>query len=186
MTYTLFDRFIAWRRFRAVLPYIKSGALVCDLGCAANAPFLQFAGDRVGWAVGVDLLPGSIRASRWPLIRAEISRGLPMKDNQFDHVVMLAVLEHLPRAEPVLGEAHRILRPGGTLILTWPSALVDPILAVFTKVGFVGRDLGFEQHQPRIPRPHLEQMLKGIGFETIRHSRFELGLNNLLVAAKGR
>ena len=55
-------------------------------------------------------------------------RRCPCRMANFDHVVMLAVLEHLTEPEKVLREAHRILAPGGSLIMTWPSAMVDPIL----------------------------------------------------------
>src|SRR6266849_4624557 len=139
MTYTAFDRFVAWCRFSAVLPHILTDSRVCDLVCAAGAPFLHFVQRRIRWGVGLDHLPGPANGSRWPLVRAEIASSLPLRSEQFDHVVMLAVLEHLLHPEPVLRECFRLLAPGGSLILTWPSSLVDPILSVLTRIGFVGR-----------------------------------------------
>ena len=47
---------------------------------------------------------------------------LPFADQTFDVVLLLDVLEHLPRPEPALAEAWRVLRPSGTLIVSVPHA----------------------------------------------------------------
>ena len=97
---------------------------------------------------------------------------------------MLAVLEHLVKPESVLAEAYRLLRPGGTLIMTWPSSAVDPLLKILTRIKLVNDELGFDQHQPRIPAAKLKTMLQRIGFTRIENGKFEMGLNNWLVAHK--
>ena len=48
--------------------------------------------------------------------------SLPLADARFDTVMMLDVLEHLPRPELALAEARRVLRPGGRLLITIPFA----------------------------------------------------------------
>ena len=45
---------------------------------------------------------------------------IPVEDARFDHVLLTQVLEHLPEPARVLGELHRVLKPGGTLWLTAP------------------------------------------------------------------
>jgi 2-polyprenyl-3-methyl-5-hydroxy-6-metoxy-1,4-benzoquinol methylase len=97
---------------------------------------------------------------------------------------MLAVLEHLVEPEPVLREAHRILAPGGSLILTWPSSMVDPILNMLHMLHLISDEMESDEHQKRIPVEALEQMLRRIGFQKFLHRRFEFGLNNLMVAAR--
>jgi 2-polyprenyl-3-methyl-5-hydroxy-6-metoxy-1,4-benzoquinol methylase len=97
---------------------------------------------------------------------------------------MLAVLEHLAKPEPVLREVHRILAPTGSLILTWPSALVDPILGVLHGLRLVSDEMESDEHQKRIPVEELQHMLQRIGFKDFIHRRFELGLNNLMVASR--
>jgi SAM-dependent methyltransferase len=183
MSYTSLDNFIARRRFRAAYPHIRKGARVCDLGCGLNAAFLDFAAERIAHGVGVD---DQVRdgAGRWQRVNADIRQPLPLETSQFDNVVMLAVLEHLPDPEPVLREAHRILVPGGSLILTWPSAMVDPILKVLHGLRMVSDEMESDEHQKRIPVGTLQQMLHRIGFNEFIHYTFELGLNNLLVATK--
>lgn len=182
--YTAFDKFVARRRYKAALPYLKKGARVCDLGCGTGAPFLQYAKTRVGWGVGIDDVPETNGNGPWQILVADITQRLPLPDSDFDHVTMLAVLEHLASPEPVLREAFRILIPSGSLIMTWPQQVVDPMLKFFTRLGMVATELGLEEHQKRIPLPNLQALLSSMGFSRLYHRRFEFGLNNLLVAEK--
>jgi len=184
MAYTPFDRFVAWCRFRAAAPHIREGSAVCDVGCGAGAPFLNYLKARIASGVGLDEYTGESPRDKISIVRADITASLPVESAQFDHVTMLAVLEHLPQPAGVLAEAYRILRPGGSLIMTWPSPAVDPILEILTRIGLVNNELGFDQHQPRIPLEKLKSMLTGIGFTRFQSGKFELGLNNWLVAHK--
>ena len=59
------------------------------------------------------------RYSTVAFVRASAST-LPFADGAFDAVFLLDVLEHLPDEAPALSEAERVLRPGGTLILSVP------------------------------------------------------------------
>ena len=182
MSYTGLDQFIARMRFRAAYPHIRKGSRVCDLGCGLDAAFLDFAAERIAHGVGVDDQVRDGAGGRWQRVRADIRAALPLESGQFDHVVMLAVLEHLAEPEPVLREAHRILAPDGSLILTWPSAMIDPILKMFHGLKLVSDEMESDEHQKRIPVGTLQQMLHRIGFNEFIHCTFELGLNNLMVA----
>ena len=159
MAYTPFDRFVAWCRFRAAAPHIRAGSTVCDLGCGAGAPFLEYVESRIVSGVGLDEHVGVSPLEKISVVSADITASLPLESAQFDHVTMLAVLEHLAQPAQVLAEAYRILRPQGTLIMTWPSPAVDPILEVLTRVKVVNHEMGFDQHQPRIPKKKLKEML---------------------------
>jgi len=46
--------------------------------------------------------------------------SIPVPDNEFDCVLCTEVLEHLSRPELAIREFGRIIRPGGTLIITAP------------------------------------------------------------------
>ena len=182
MPYTGIDRFIARMRFRAAYPFVKQGARVCDLGCGLEAAFLDYAADLIAVGVGLDDQVADGQVGRWKRVRGDLQSPLPFEDGEFDHVVMLAVLEHLTEPERVLREALRVIAPGGSLIMTWPSSMVDPILKVLHKLRLVSDEMESEEHQKRIPVETLQEMLRRIGFQKFVHHRFELGLNNLMAA----
>ncbi len=45
---------------------------------------------------------------------------LPLADQSFDGVLLLDVLEHVSDQQAVLREIQRVLKPGGTLVLSVP------------------------------------------------------------------
>jgi SAM-dependent methyltransferase len=184
MSYTGLDQLIARQRFRAAFPHIRKGARVCDLGCGLDAAFLDFAGERIARGVGVDDQVRDGAGGRWQRVRADIRAALPLESGQFDNVVMLAVLEHLVEPEPVLREAYRILAPGGSLIMTWPAAMVDPILNVLHTLRLISDEMESDEHQKRIPVSEVQHLLERAGFREFHHEKFELGLNNLMVATR--
>jgi ubiquinone/menaquinone biosynthesis C-methylase UbiE len=184
MPYTSIDHFIARMRFRAAVPHIRKGSRVCDLGCGLEAAFLEYASDRIASGVGVDDQVEQGTRGRWQRVKGDLRNPLPLQDSVFDHVVMLAVLEHLTEPEKVLREAFRILAPGGSLIMTWPASAVDPILRVLHTLHLISNEMESDEHQKRIPVAALEQMLREIGFVRFFHRTFEFGLNNLMVAGR--
>jgi SAM-dependent methyltransferase len=184
MAYTGLDHFIAKMRFRAAYPFVRSGSRVCDLGCGLESAFLDYAGEKISHGVGVDDQVEDGMRGRWQRVRGDIGAPLPLESGQFDHVAMLAVLEHLRQPETVLREAHRILAPGGSLIMTWPSSMVDPILKVLHGLRLVSDEMESDEHQRRIPVEALQSLLQRIGFHQFIHRRFEFGLNNLMVASR--
>lgn len=65
---------------------------------------------------------------------------LPVKANQFDVVLMIRVIHHLPQLEKAFKEAHRVLKPGGFLILEFANKihLKSTIKAIFKrKLGYL-------------------------------------------------
>jgi len=67
---------------------------------------------------------------------------MPFDDATFDHVLCTEVLEHVPVPVEFLAELGRVLRPGGTLLLTVPwSARVHHVphdFHRFTRYGLEG------------------------------------------------
>src|SRR5216683_5167428 len=101
-----------------------AGARLLEVGCGMGTDLLQFA-RRGAKVTGVDLTPRSIEISRQHLaVYGEggdfaISDGesLPFADESFDVVYSNGVLHHTPDTAAVVGEIHRVLRPGGRAIV---------------------------------------------------------------------
>lgn len=108
-----------WGRALRLLP---PGGKVLDLGCAFGYTTRRLA--RSHDAYGVDASPQFIARARRaapqiPFALAPAER-LPYPDALFDAVLLLDVLEHVAREGPVLDEIYRVLRPGGTLVVSVP------------------------------------------------------------------
>ena len=52
---------------------------------------------------------------------ADLEGGLPYASESFLLVTCLELIEHVARSEELLGEIHRVLRPGGYLLLSTPN-----------------------------------------------------------------
>lgn len=95
-----------------------------DLGCGQG----ELIDALVRWAgrdaVGVDAEPGKVIRRRSGAAGRVVHLGsrspLPFADGTFSSVSMLDVLEHVWDEQAVLAEAHRVLQPGGTLLVTVP------------------------------------------------------------------
>jgi SAM-dependent methyltransferase len=97
----------------------RGRVLDCPSGRGALAHELAAAGFAV---VGVDL-GGAVLGRGYDRVRADLNRPLPFTDAAFDAVACVEGIEHLERPVDALREFHRVLRPGGTLVLTTPNVL---------------------------------------------------------------
>jgi 2-polyprenyl-3-methyl-5-hydroxy-6-metoxy-1,4-benzoquinol methylase len=58
-------------------------------------------------------------------------------DNSLDLVIAISVLEHIKAIQPFLAEIHRVLKPGGTLLVGMP-AVNKTMEYLFRAIGFAG------------------------------------------------
>jgi SAM-dependent methyltransferase len=99
------------------------GLRVADLGCRYGALTRAYVegNDVVGVDVDKDALAEAAKlgiATRW----ADVEERLPFDDATFDVVVAGELLEHIRDPEQLVGEARRILVPGGRFIGSVPNA----------------------------------------------------------------
>jgi sterol 24-C-methyltransferase len=106
---------------------LPAGRLTLDAGCGQGGVALRLA-EEFGLRVeGVDILPTDIRrASRKATRRGAGDRvrfqvmdygRLRFPDGHFDGAYTMETLVHAPDSAAVLGELHRVLKPGGRLVL---------------------------------------------------------------------
>jgi SAM-dependent methyltransferase len=97
---------------------------VLDVGCGAGVEVVRFArgGARV---TGVDLSPSAATLTAANVRQQEVRAGvvcadgqrLPFADRSFDFVYAHGVVQYAADDESVVRECHRVLRPGGAVLV---------------------------------------------------------------------
>ena len=103
-------------------PDTDSDKLILDVGCGTGATSARLA--RWGRVVSVDFSPLALSFSRRRGLKQMVGADamqLPFADAQFDLIVAMDMLEHLPDDEKALSEFQRVLKPGGCIIATVPA-----------------------------------------------------------------
>jgi SAM-dependent methyltransferase len=101
---------------RDALADLPDGSLVLDVG-AGDAPYRELFARHdyrtTDWG-------GSFYAPEQAVDHVAPANELPLETGRVDAVVCTQVLEHLAEPGEALDEFHRVLRPGGRLIITVP------------------------------------------------------------------
>lgn len=88
-----------------------------DLGCG-EMPIKNWLLNYADQYTGVDW--GSTMHELKADILADLNESLPIESEVADTVMSLSVMEHLREPQVFLNEAHRILKPGGSIVLQVP------------------------------------------------------------------
>ena len=137
------------RCVRTLTPSLRSTGHLLDLACGVGLMGQTLRLARVkGPLTGIDLSAGMLakaaaRDCYDSLLQANVNERLPIPDEQVDVVVCTGAMELLDIGH-VLRECHRVLRPGGTL---WVS---------------------FQYHDGVSPNPTAHQEIVGLTSEEIR------------------
>jgi ubiquinone/menaquinone biosynthesis C-methylase UbiE len=120
--------------------------------------FAQYTGDG-----STGLQTGSWDNSKLDIV-CDIT-SMPVADASFDAVMCTEVLEHVPDPIAALRELARVLRPGGTMILTSPFASLTHFAPYHFCSGF--NRYFYEHHLPLLGMEITELTMNGNYFEYI-------------------
>lgn len=168
------EHFEALQRMNAMLPYYRwvadafgpaLGRRVLDAGCGVGN-FFSALTDRVDLGVGIDLSPVNIAdaCKRFAdhdnirFIQADLDeQAQALRDERFDTVVCLDVLEHIEDDATLLTRLAQIVEPGGHVLIKVPAC---PWL-------FGSVDVASD-HYRRYNRPMLRRIANIAGLEVVR------------------
>lgn len=123
-----FGRDQFWRRRAVALAEVKPGDRVLDAACGTGDLAVAMARAGAGEVIGVDFTPEMLELARVKAARSgdprrapEFQRAdvtsLPFEDAAFDVVSIAFGIRNVDRPERALAEFHRVLRPGGRLVI---------------------------------------------------------------------
>lgn len=183
----------------------ERGGRYLDLGCGTGN-FLETTKGMNALFVGVDFSAEMLKSARRKaknLVMADLHH-LPFKNNCIDGIVNLNVFYQLDRPEIFIKEIHRILKPGGKVIISTPKPAKTPFRfipmliktvitspKIFTKLGKLEEMSDYNKIEQKIidlnpssfyEREELEKMFKC--FEVTNFKKTYEGQNWLVVARK--
>lgn len=174
------------RRVLAGLPATSN--VVADLGSGHDYALLRYlcrtGRARTGIAVDVTL-DRSQAISCINLLEADLSRELPIEGASVDVVLSVAVIEHLDDPLFHLREARRILRPGGSVLLTSPAPSSQRLLEFLAYRLHVIDEREIRDHRRYYGEAEIRRLLSDAGFDStsVGYRRFLFRLNQIAHAS---
>jgi ubiquinone/menaquinone biosynthesis C-methylase UbiE len=115
------------------LALTRPDMLVIDLGCGTGTDLFLIR--RVlgvqGHFIGIEAESAALRtcrlraeyhrASDVSFLEHDLTRGIPVEDDEVGLAYCSEVVEHLPDPDALIADVARVLRPGGHLLLTTPN-----------------------------------------------------------------
>lgn len=125
----------SFSKIEGLLPPLRPGARILDIGCGhgtTSAELVQRGHHVFGMEINQDAL-AALKAKGITPIAHDITAPFELEE-AFDVVLLLDVLEHVFDPAALLGEATRVLAPGGHILVTVPLYfdLLDRLRILFT------------------------------------------------------
>jgi len=166
---------------------VQRGDWLLDAGCGGGRHCFG-ALDRGVHAIGVDLDLDSLRIARAGIAQRRAADrsggalqgdvfGLPFPDGRFDRVICSEVMEHVHDYEGALRELVRVLRPGGTIGITIPTATTEWAYLQLTREYFESPGGHIRVFSPRALAQAMGRVgirVEGVGFAHALHSPYWL------------
>jgi SAM-dependent methyltransferase len=165
---------------------LRSGRIL-DIGCGSYPYFLSHLHFQEKFAID-QLSPSAFPADiHFNTLDLNHEPKLPFDNDFFGVVTMLAVVEHLNPSGLVdlFKEAHRVLKPGGIIIITTPSSWSDNLLHLMARIRLVSAE-EINEHVYAYTLPLLGWYFGSAGFDMskLRFGYFEMRLNMWATARK--
>jgi 2-polyprenyl-3-methyl-5-hydroxy-6-metoxy-1,4-benzoquinol methylase len=172
------------RTLARVLKTVPGAAVIIDVGCGDGLAAQVAAQRNPGHQfVGVDWSDSALRQAQargLAVVRAGVEgSGLPLAGASADVVIMSEIIEHLVDTDSALDEVFRILKPGGSLLLSTPNLAawynrgllalgVQPVFSEVSLRGVYGRPgTQVAGHLHMFTRRALTGLLAARGFSSI-------------------
>lgn len=169
-----------------VAPYIRGDVL--EIGCH-DAATLRTPNPALRRYVGTDIDEVALARARERYPEREfICRNIEYDDlgfrEEFDNVLLVALIEHILNQRHLLEQCHRALRKGGALVVTTPTPWGNDIVhRAGAKLGLFHKSVA-DHHVVIYDKRRLQAAAAMIGFTLDTHRYFQVRCNQLAVLRK--
>ncbi len=136
----------AWKAFTVMVADVREGHQVLDIAGGTGDLAMAFASKAgpTGRVVHTDINETMLRTGRDRLVDAGLvlptlvcdAERLPFASGSFDRVSVAFGLRNMTRKDAALAEMHRVLRPGGKLLVLEFSRVAKPLEKVYDWYSF--------------------------------------------------
>ena len=128
----------AWKAFTVLVADVHEGDAVLDIAGGTGDLAMAFAKKvgKSGQVVHTDINEAMLSTGRDRLLDVCDAEQLPFPDNHFAVVSVAFGLRNMTHKEAALAEMHRVLRPGGKLLVLEFSKVAPPLQKVYDWYSF--------------------------------------------------
>jgi SAM-dependent methyltransferase len=157
-------------RCRMVRRAQREGGRLLDVGCGTGGFLRELCRDGQWQGLGVDIHQGPLSVARRQGVNVYCGELCALRTPApvFDVVTLWEVIEHVPDPRRMLSDIRRLLRPGGTLLLSTPN--VESWQARVWRRCWAGWEL--PRHVQVFSLRTLRQILETTGFRVVRRIVF--------------
>lgn len=175
------------RKADILIPDSCRNGWILDIGCGAYPFFLK--STQFNKKIGIDQQNCQHNVSGIKMLTWDISSkaGLPIKNDSFDTITMLAVLEHIEqqRLIEILNEIQRVLKPGGYFIATSPVSWTKSILFILSRINLLSKT-EVDDHKFTYTLGSIKDVINNSNFNNGKKTLgyFEFGMNMWICICK--
>jgi len=162
-------------RYDLALMHAKGGERVLDIGCGEGDLLIQL-NNTYNEVWGIDISESRIDRVRKKINymdsihvrREDANMKLEFPDHYFDTIIAIAVLEHIFDPFEFINECHRLLKPGGHLIIEVPNVAFFPnrLRLLFGLPPITSNERGWDGgHLHYFTKSTLKKLFQDMGFE---------------------
>lgn len=184
--FNIIDKIIAKLRLNQIIDCIEEGEVILDFGCGNKSFLLGSVGSKIKSGVGLDYEVENKKDKNVEYINYKFNGNLPFKDESFDKVFMLAVLEHIEvsMVDNLFMEFKRILKSDGKIILTTPTPRSKNILEFLAYKLKIISSKEIQDHKKYYDKNEITRLVKRCNLKLFDYKLFQLGLNSRAILEK--
>lgn len=124
--------------------------------------------------VGIDANPNAAAVAEGDRVLHMVAEDLRFDDGEFDAIVSVHAIEHIPPLEEAFKEMARVLKPGGTALFIYPAEPIMGLYAIPTAVILHGNPFkAREVHCHKLTPKKVRALAEPVGL-TESHHEFNL------------